>query len=455
MVACATCMAVSSVCAQITESEDGNVGIKVGNATPLSTLSVATPGDSPVTVDISSTNLYALRSYTSSATSWSYGLYGRALPCNDKHIGVYGSSSLSSPSSHYRAYGVLGTAGNATSGWNYGVFGALGGTNNGAAVLGTVESSTSMSWAVPGRYAGYFVGPVHSTGEMTASAFTVTSDARLKREVRELSSSLGLLSQLVPVEYKLQQSFPVEYSDTMQTARAMSPASAEKESLRYRYGLIAQDVAELFPDIVYEDGNGYLSIDYIGLIPLLIQSVKELNEELHNSNEKLKEATHSIAENSYLKEEYIGRYMDLCSTYIEKMDTYRRQLSKIASTSSKNELCKYIKSSKFIESELKEFYAEFDDTFLQLFPTFVEDFNSLLQPQERIYPKENERMNTELRIFALIRLGITDSVKIAHFLRYSVTTIYNYRTKVRNKAVGSRDELERMVAKIGKLNRYI
>lgn len=280
MVACATCMAVSSVCAQITESEDGNVGIKVGNATPLSTLSVATPGDSQVTVDISSTNVYALRSYTSSATSWSYGLYGRALPCNDKHIGVYGSSSLSSPSSHYRAYGVLGTAGNATSGWNYGVFGALGGTNNGAAVLGTVESSTSMSWAVPGRYAGYFVGPVHSTGEMTASAFTVTSDARLKREVRELSSSLGLLSQLVPVEYKLQQSFPVEYSDTMQTARAMSPASAEKESLRYRYGLIAQDVAELFPDIVYEDGNGYLSIDYIGLIPLLIQSVKELNEEV-------------------------------------------------------------------------------------------------------------------------------------------------------------------------------
>lgn len=183
--------------------------------------------------------------------------------------------------------------------------------------------------------------------------------------------------------------------------------------------------------------------------------LKELNEELHNSNEKLKEATHNIAENSYLKEEYIGRYMDLCSTYIEKMDTYRRQLSKIASTSSKDELCKYIKSSKFIESELKEFYAEFDDTFLQLFPTFVEDFNSLLQPQERIYPKENERMNTELRIFALIRLGITDSVKIAHFLRYSVTTIYNYRTKVRNKAVGSRDELERMVAKIGKLNRYI
>ena len=205
MVACATCMAVSSVCAQITESEDGNVGIKVGNVTPLSTLSVATPGDSQVTVDISSTNVYALRSYTSSATSWSFGVLGNAKPCSNKHVGVWGASTLSTPTSSFRTYGVLGSAGNATSGWNYGVFGGLGGTNNGAAVLGTVESSTSMSWAVPGRYAGYFVGPVHSTGEMTASAFTVTSDARLKREVRELSSSLGLLSQLVPVEYKLQQ----------------------------------------------------------------------------------------------------------------------------------------------------------------------------------------------------------------------------------------------------------
>jgi hypothetical protein len=99
---------------------------------------------------------------------------------------------------------------------------------------------------------------------------------------------------------------------------------------------------------------------------------------------------------------------------------------------------------------LKEFYANFDNTFLQLFPTFVEDFNTLLAEGEQIYPKANERMSTELRIFALIRLGITDSVKIAQFLRYSVTTIYNYRTKVRNKAAGDRDQLEQEVMKIGK-----
>lgn len=179
--------------------------------------------------------------------------------------------------------------------------------------------------------------------------------------------------------------------------------------------------------------------------------LKELNEELHLSNDRLKEANRSIAENSYLKEEYIGRYMDQCSVYLEKMDNYRRSLGKIAATGNLEELYKNIKSSKFIESELKEFYANFDNTFLQLFPTFVENFNALLVADEQISLKNGERMNTELRIFALIRLGITDSVKIAQFLRYSVTTIYNYRTKVRNKAAGNRDLLEQEVMKIGKL----
>jgi len=177
--------------------------------------------------------------------------------------------------------------------------------------------------------------------------------------------------------------------------------------------------------------------------------LKELNEELHRYNLQLKEANHIIAENSYLKEEYIGRYMDQCSTYLDKMDLYRRSLNKIAATGRVEELYKAIKSSQFLEEELKEFYANFDMTFLQLFPNFVEEFNALLV--EPMQPKQGELLNTELRIFALIRLGITDSTKIAQFLRYSVTTIYNYRTRVRNKALGERDEFEAKVMKIGKV----
>ena len=86
-----------------------------------------------------------------------------------------------------------------------------------------------------------------------------------------------------------------------------------------------------------------------------------------------------------------------------------------------------------------------------LVPTFVFDFIIVLFESEKVHLKPNERLNTELRIFALIRLGITDSVKIAQFLRYSVTTIYNYRTKARNKAACNRDEFEKYVMQIGSL----
>ena len=180
--------------------------------------------------------------------------------------------------------------------------------------------------------------------------------------------------------------------------------------------------------------------------------LQELNEELHHSNSQLKEMNHTLSETNYIKEEYIGRYMDQCSTYLDKMDLYRRSLNKTAAAGKVEELYKAIKSSQFLE-ELKEFYANFDMTFLQLFPNFVEEFNALLV--EPMQPKAGELLNTELRIFALIRLGITDSTKIAQFLRYSVTTIYNYRTRVRNKALGERDEFEAKVMKIGKVEEKV
>lgn len=177
--------------------------------------------------------------------------------------------------------------------------------------------------------------------------------------------------------------------------------------------------------------------------------LRSLNNELKASNAGLHQANRSIAENSRIKEEYIARYMDQCSLYIEKLDTYRKQLSKLIAAGKTQQLNSTLKSTEFLDEELKAFYHNFDNTFLSLFPTFVDEFNSLLRPEEAIVPKKPGHLTTELRIFALIRLGISDSVKIAHFLRYSVTTIYNYRTKARNKALGDRDKLEEEVMKIG------
>ncbi len=175
------------------------------------------------------------------------------------------------------------------------------------------------------------------------------------------------------------------------------------------------------------------------------------NKELHVANEKLRDANHEIADISTMKEVYIGQYMDQCLEYIDKIDTYRKSIGRQLGTGKIAELKKSLQSTTAIDREYKAFYEQFDKTFLSIFPSFVADFNKLLQPEEAIVPKKEGTLNAELRIFALIRLGITDSESIAKFLRYSLPTIYTYRTKVRNKALGDRNLLEQELMKIGRI----
>lgn len=184
-------------------------------------------------------------------------------------------------------------------------------------------------------------------------------------------------------------------------------------------------------------------------ISLANTKLSVLNKELNEINEKLNQTNATLAEASLLKEIYIGRYMDQCSDYIAKLEEYRRKLNVMATAGKMNELVKAVKSNTPIEKELKDFYTNFDQTFLQLFPRFIDEFSKLLVDKELLHLKQGELLNTELRIFALIRLGIKDSTKIAEFLRYSVSTIYNYRSQIKNKSVGPREEFESKVLLIG------
>lgn len=149
-----------------------------------------------------------------------------------------------------------------------------------------------------------------------------------------------------------------------------------------------------------------------------------------------------------IKEEYIGRFLKLCSSYIDRLDAFRRMVNKKITNGQTEELLKMVRSNDLMDADLKELYENFDKAFLHLFPDFVKNFNELLQPEMRIVLRKGELLNTELRIFALIRLGIDDSSQIAEFLRYSVNTIYNYRAKVKNKACISRDDFETRVMEI-------
>jgi len=175
--------------------------------------------------------------------------------------------------------------------------------------------------------------------------------------------------------------------------------------------------------------------------------LEELNKKISSTNNDLKRLYEELSAVDTIKEQYIGTFLNLYSDYIDKLDVYRKTVRKYIVTNKTNDLLKLIKSKNIVDEELKIFYTNFDKSFLHIYPNFIESFNELLNEEDKIVVKKENTLTVELRIFALIRLGISNSSKIAKILRYSVNTIYNYRVKVKNSAI-NREEFEEMVKKI-------
>ncbi len=199
------------------------------------------------------------------------------------NFGIAGGSVASTTTSG-RAYGVVGVAGNCTSGYNYGVVGALLGTTNGAAVYGSVSKPSGS--LIPGRYAGYFYGDAVVTGTATITSLNTPSDIRLKENVEYVGNGEGradIHSRMMDVHvisYNLKKPAP-ETGDTV-------TATVEDESpSKTFYGVSAQELRELFPDLVEEGQDGYLAVNYIELIPMLICSVQELSGEVDRLRKEL------------------------------------------------------------------------------------------------------------------------------------------------------------------------
>ena len=186
------------------------------------------------------------------------------------------------------------------------------------------------------------------------------------------------------------------------------------------------------------------------------------NQQMHEANEKLQAAlqevkrTNEELQNTYsqlrmtdkVKEEYIARYLNRCRMYLDQLAEFRSATLRLIKNRHFEELANQLKRDLNAKTEQTQFYEDFDAAFLTLFPDFVASFNALLQPEHQLSVKKNGLLNTELRIYALIRLGIHDTARIAHFLDYSTATVYNYRSKIRNKAICSPEEFESLVAVI-------
>lgn len=181
---------------------------------------------------------------------------------------------------------------------------------------------------------------------------------------------------------------------------------------------------------------------------LLNEELSKLNAELNEVNQVLNITNGDLSESNRIKEVYIGRFIELCSVYINNIDNFRKKVHNKIKEGNIDDAKLMTQSQDIMDHEFEELYANFDSAFLQLFPDFVEKVNELLNEKDRFAIRDGEPLNPELRIMALMRLGISDGSKISQFLRYSLTTVYNYRTKTKNRTYLQKEDFDSKILQI-------
>ena len=203
------------------------------------------------------------------SSNYFYGVHGEAI----YYSTVYNTG---------RAFGVYGIAGNATNGYNYALFGRLRGSQNGAAIYGTINEDNGVN--TNGKYAGYFNGGVKVTGTISSPTYLTASDLRFMENVIPMSSTIRTndetLNKVMNMNViKYNHAYPpVEESDTNTVV-----AKRDAGGRQLHIGLSAQELREMYPELVYEEQDGSLSINYVELVPVLIRCIQELKQEMDDA----------------------------------------------------------------------------------------------------------------------------------------------------------------------------
>lgn len=287
---------------------------------------------------------------------------------------------------------------------------------------------------------------------------------------REWLINAAISDQITPLKENLalqQLALDIKTNDgDLETANRYLKYSLD-DAIFYNNRLRMLEISEKFPDIILEYQDTVtaqnrrlklyvlcIAILFLGVVIVIflvlhekkkVQSSRQeqasLNTQLQHLNTKLSQAT-------AMRLKFTGLFMDLCAAYIEKFNRFQSTVALKLKVGQIEDLTRIVNNyAKPTETELREVFMTFDTAFLKLYPDFITQFNRLLQPDKAILPKKNELLNTDLRIFALIRMGIADSNKIATLLFYSPQTIFNHRTQVRNRAI-NRDSFEKEVMDI-------
>jgi tetratricopeptide (TPR) repeat protein len=190
-----------------------------------------------------------------------------------------------------------------------------------------------------------------------------------------------------------------------------------------------------------------LTIAFAIIIYKQFKNLREAKRVISQANDILTETNHQLGDANKIKEEYIWYYFNTTADYINKLDSLKKSMDLKLMTKKIDEL-RFSVDSINIKKEREDLYHNFDMVFLKLFPDFVTVFNSFFKEEDRLILKDNQLLNTELRIFALIRMGIHDNEKIAKILDYSVTTIYTYKTRIRSKSLLPNEEFDKRIMAI-------
>jgi hypothetical protein len=164
-------------------------------------------------------------------------------------------------------------------------------------------------------------------------------------------------------------------------------------------------------------------------------------------NQRLVETNNKLSEANKIKEEYIGYFFNADSEFFAKIEKFKKSLEQKIAYRKWDDVITIVNNTN-LKKEKEDLLQNFDKVFLKLFPDFIQRFNDLFREEDRIQLKDNEFLNTDLRIFALIRMGIHDNEKIARILEYSVNTINTYKTRIRNKSIVPNEEFEQRIMEI-------
>ena len=294
MLMIASCFGAAN--AQLMVDENGHVGVAVDESSTMSSYMGVNSTGSPLACFYARSNpashriaLSARRYGNNTSQSNQFQVAGQFMTevyPSQYNMGLYSECYRNDSIGSGRTYGLLTVAGNATDGWNFGVCASLWGNNGGAAIYGSSKYSAGRK--IPGSYAGYFEGEVRVTKTLTANEIVTLSDYRVKENIKALSnsSSLDNLMNMNVVEYNYNENMiaPIdEGTDTLSVVSQVHKLDKEENSIlaRKHYGFIAQELQQIYPDLVKESQEGYLTINYLEIIPLLVSSIQELKAEIN------------------------------------------------------------------------------------------------------------------------------------------------------------------------------